>query len=65
MLRALRESPYCGPLMLELSGGHQGRDLLRQFGYDTSAEQEIVWSRAWLKWNWDELDYEALHGKNA
>ncbi len=65
VLRALRESPYCGPLMLELSGGHQGRELLRRFGYDTSAEQEIVWSRAWLKWNWDELDYEALHGKNA
>lgn len=62
VVKALRGTLYQGPLMLELSGSHEERALWRQFSYDNSMQQEIVYSRAWLKWLWDELDQELLQG---
>lgn len=54
-LEALYRSSYEGPLMLELSGMHKERALCKLLGYDNNAYQEIAYSYAWLKFNWDEL----------
>ena len=55
VLAALYRSHYEGPLMLELSGSHQERALVKLLGYDNNAYQEIAYSYAWLKFCWDEL----------
>lgn len=55
VMQALHESPYEGPLMVELSGGHAERRLVSELNYEMSHIQEIVYSRAWLRYLWDDM----------
>lgn len=57
ILRALRESAYNGPLMMEMADCGKDKRTVREMG-NMSIEQEIACSSAWLDWLWKELDRE-------
>lgn len=62
-VKALIDSSYDGPFMLELSCGHEKRKLTRLLGYDMGDMQELAYSIAWLRYQWEELTAGGLtHG---
>jgi len=54
VLRALKESSYNGPVMLEMTDSGKSNRTVSQLG-TVSIEQEISSASGWLKWLWSQI----------